>query len=459
MNSQQENLDKLSNALKDRNTVEDISQGAYYYIFLSFDLVNSTELKEKHNDWHVTIQRFYHLCNKELTDKLDRVKIWKYNGDEVIFYYMPMSVEDIIDFLKITNSTLASIIAALKNTFSKQKELISVKATVWSADVEQSDSNFDSDLDEEDSIRNLKISFSGLMEKPMVDFIGSDIDLGFRISKYSMREKVVVSAELVYFLWMVDFGNEDRTILTENFKIVSLEKLKGIWKGRYYPIIWYSEKWTDIENTFQYDDRQEYHIVNNILNGTAKDIKDLEKIFKQVNRGSQFPSWGQAFKNNKNYLEGDQFATLTDNARLSEIHCVAVVFNESNKCLLFQRSSTKNRLPDVWEFGCSQLERNRSFRQSMESGYREDFGIDIEIIGKLPFAEYQIPLDQGGCIPGLIFLARVKDSTQSIQLDAKKHQNYKWVDQEKIQRMTDSELVPDAKVTVKLALDILTPTT
>ncbi len=357
MKNDENNLKELGDVLKAKNTVEDLTFGSYFYIFLSFDLVNSTELKEKFSDWHQTIQRFYYLCNKETASKLEKVKIWKYNGDEVIFYYIPETVLEIVDFFTATNSILTTIIGALKNAFSDIKDLISVKGTIWSANIEQSESNYKKDSIDEESIRNLKISFSGFAEKPLVDFIGSDIDLGFRISKYSMREKIVVSAELIYFLLKVDFGTEDRSTFTEKFKIVSLEKLKGIWKGKYYPIIWYSEKWSDIENTFLYDDRQEYHIVNNILNGNTKDVKELEKIFRQVNRGSQFPSWEQSFKNNKNYLEEDQFATLTDNARLSEIHCVAVVFNESNHCLLFQRAPTKKRLPNVWEFGCSQLER------------------------------------------------------------------------------------------------------
>jgi hypothetical protein len=92
----------------------------------------------------------------------------------------------------------------------------------------------------------------------------------------------------------------------------------------------------------------------------------------------------------------------------------------------------------------------------MESGYREDFGIDIEIIQDLPFAEYQIPLDQGRCIPGLIFLAKIKEPSQRIKLDTEKHQDFNWIDTESLSNINDNDLVPNAKQTIREALEKIT---
>ena len=65
------------------------------YLFFSFDLVNSTQFKASHpDDWPVVVTRFYELITAELTTRLSSAIVWKFVGDEVLFFGSPLfSVE------------------------------------------------------------------------------------------------------------------------------------------------------------------------------------------------------------------------------------------------------------------------------------------------------------------------------------------------------------------------------
>ncbi|TGN17345.1 hypothetical protein [Leptospira idonii] len=456
--NEQRNLLDLSLSLKKENIVEDLRKGSLFYIFLSFDLVNSTELKEKFpTDWHLTIQRFYQLTNKEISSKIEDIKVWKYYGDEIIFYYKPKTIESIIALFELASSALKSIIDALHKFNETQRKLISVKSVIWSASVAESDNQTYDTLTPKENLRNIQVSLNSFYDKPLLDFIGSDIDLGFRIAKFSMREKIVVSAELMFFLLKVNFEAKlKKSEFLSKFRIIGYEKLKGIWLGRHYPIIWYYENWDNIKNTFYYDDKKEFPLVENIVNQNTKNIDELENIFEQVERSFIYDEFNDAFEYNKSFIDSERYLSLSMNAKLAEVHCVALVFNkEGNRLLIAKRKSTKKRFPDIWEFGCSQLEKNKSLIQSIEYGYKEDFGINIKVINRLPFSEYEILSENEGCIPGFIYLAKLIDENADIRPNCEKHQEVKWISESDIEELDEMLFVPEAKSNMKKGFDLI----
>ena len=131
------------------------------------------------------------------------------------------------------------------------------------------------------------------MEKNELDFLGPDVDAGFRIAKYSVPNKLTLCAKLTYIL-LNEREIYDKDI-NNNIYIVSYKKLKGIWENRYYPIIWYFEKPNKPNNKkiydcFCYDEKFKNKIVKNFLNNLDKKLsnqnnnkKNIKKIFCDLN--------------------------------------------------------------------------------------------------------------------------------------------------------------------------------
>jgi len=102
------------------------------------------------------------------------------------------------------------------------------------------------------------------------------MDIGFRITKYSSRQKITLSAEYAYLLYHLSKPTGSSKI-DDKLKIVAFKELRGIWNGRLYPIVWYYPDWDNIESSFDYDE----HITNDIVKNISKkkDIRYLEKVF------------------------------------------------------------------------------------------------------------------------------------------------------------------------------------
>lgn len=68
------------------------------------------------------------------------------------------------------------------------------------------------------------------------DYMGPEIDIGFRIGKYTFAGIIVVSLELAYILLDTKFTLQT----TERIRVIDTgwEVLKGVWEGKRYPIFW-----------------------------------------------------------------------------------------------------------------------------------------------------------------------------------------------------------------------------
>lgn len=199
-------------------------------LFLSVDMAGSTEFKSRlgaqgADGWLEIFEAFFtrfplmvagqigfEFLDQEATPAID---VWKVMGDEVVFVSTPASAEEV-----------TSTLLALLRTLSLYEERhfrdlpLRLKATAWLAD-------FDG--------RNIEIEIPELSSTARgahLDFIGPDIDLGFRISKHAPPGALVVSADVLDMV----LGAANRA--QADFRIVGAETLKGVMLGRPYPIIW-----------------------------------------------------------------------------------------------------------------------------------------------------------------------------------------------------------------------------
>ena len=122
-------------------------------------------------------------------------------------------------------------------------------------------------------------------EKKIDDFLGPDMDIGFRVAKFAFHHKVVLSADFAYLLHEIPTKIKDEEIdykIDDDLQIVSYEILKGVWNEQYYPIVWYFPDWKSKDLLFFYDDHKKNPIVDRVLSGRIDPIDKLTQVYKEL---------------------------------------------------------------------------------------------------------------------------------------------------------------------------------
>jgi len=247
-------IDDLQQALSGSALAEVAEAPDRVYLFVSFDLVDATAFKAVNPEWPVVISKFYELSLRELQEVSSRFHLWKLVGDEVLMYREVTDFGELADNVKSIHSQLNKVVDQLHNTFDRTRNLLSVKGTVWLArasfiapqQMQEALSTALSGAVATGGPVNIRIQVPLDSNTNEVDFLGPDIDVGFRIAQFSDKRKLVVSANLANVL----MTHSPRTSIdVKNLKIVALERLKGVWNGRPYPIIWYYNDWSKIQMT------------------------------------------------------------------------------------------------------------------------------------------------------------------------------------------------------------------
>lgn len=407
------------------------------YLFLSFDLANATEYKIRNSNWHKTFQDFYADITKRVADDSSPIKnskIWKFIGDEVLFYLKVTNKEELFKSLPYIWKITKDVEERLK-VESHYFDKLHIKTTVWLADVADG-------IPETPNHKAVSTIFtppyenynSRFPQKP--DFLGFEIDLGFRISKYSRRGVIAIDAKMAYLLYKNrqllkdDWHNKK---VDEAIKITSYESLKGIWRNHKYPIIWYSADW-NVDTLFLYDEHFDnsnvLELKTKIKESKLDSISKLEKIFKDMNQKDDIDEILN--KINDTSIEEENEINLD---KVSEVHVALICFNPAkDKILSVHRSASKKRFPNMWEFGCGQVKPNESFEDTVRRTYRDDFGIEIEVMNNAaPVATYSFN-NGNQTVPGLILLG--KSETESVTLNGG-HDEYKWLTKDDINNICD----------------------
>lgn len=239
------------------------------YLFASFDLCDFTALKVKYpHRWFDVLVNILQV----ITEKSFGMNFWKFIGDEFLFYKeistaleVVETIEDAHDFMRYMEfSTRAAL---------KDGSFVSVATGMWIAnitntaplsgdDVEQNASNF--------LLRDFRLSKGGL------DFVGVNVDEGFRMCQMASRGCIVVDPKIVYmFLSLSTLINKrnrrckfTRKISTarlnalkkrvkafaKSLVFIEYGSLKGVPGGDDYPIMRYvKEKRRCADNTHTTD--------------------------------------------------------------------------------------------------------------------------------------------------------------------------------------------------------------
>ncbi|ATE66458.1 hypothetical protein [Rhizorhabdus dicambivorans] len=204
-------------------------------LFLSVDMAGSTQFKGRFADgssWLDTFRTFFTNFPLMLAGQVGFafleegetpvVEVWKVMGDEVIFVATPESPEALVNMLLALIRTMN----AYEERYLEDLPL-RLKGTAWLAEF---------------GTRNIELEIpelSGGEGVRAIDFIGPDLDLGFRVTKFSRPACLALSFDVADLV--IAAGNAGDVSL----HLIGSEELKGVMFGRPYPIIWMLEAGTD----------------------------------------------------------------------------------------------------------------------------------------------------------------------------------------------------------------------
>ena len=250
-------------------------------IFFSADVVGSTRFKNQHpitksqkEAWPIIFNNFYNNFAKELYRCLDSYEkiehhqihcpsLWKINGDEIL-------LKDIIySESQVNSQTIAFYETVVKMDNELNKHDLGVKGCVWSAGFPIRNKevylHYASKYGEkvgqiqEWERPDMDTGFTQYVpEKIISDYIGVEIDSGFRLCVFTSKRQVAVSLDIADFLTRMNYNSQLR------IHHVGWRILKGSYNDIPYPIFWLSrsDKINKVYPWDGYDDELKENYIN-----------------------------------------------------------------------------------------------------------------------------------------------------------------------------------------------------
>ena len=485
-------------------------------LFFSFDIVNSTKYKSITTYWPKIMKCLLKYIKDMVFSEIESsdLSLWRVIGDEIVFVLKIRSIDEMREAVDNIFYITQLISAKLKNgSFQERLENqsivkneleiikiqnnLSIKSAAWIAAVnEEINSPYDNIIDYYES---------GWNKRQIIDYIGKDIDTGFRIKSETFSRKLIISIEIAYFLskkYLNDLEkNKSYNKIVDkryydNIVIMDYKKLKGVWGEGLYPLIFYHNKCktVDVNNesenisfddSFEYDEPENIEIVRRyFLRKKIKDIKENKENFLMDDMYKPEIAIDKIIKSKYLYkkleyikgicpLEGVDITNNGVKERKDEnpieLHCAVVCCDVENKRILsMKRSESHLTKPGKWDFGCSKAESNKEIEDSIKDQYKSNFGIEIELYKNNkrseknvnPLFVYEFEKENSGIIKGLIFVAKISnENKENISEDFKGNYKYKkliWIKENELDNFVIDEkdnLVTDFENTARYVFD------
>ncbi len=461
--SQIQNLNEKREEQIERRSVE---------LFFSFDIVNSTAYKTLNfAGWSRVIIGLFSKIQQLVAKKIPSAEMWRILGDEVIFIVPIKETEDIFIYVGFIFETLNNIVIQLKKgTFFDEIELnslerdlmkvqniISIKAAAWIAIIGEN-------LKKLEQYDNIIERFKLQEGYGIFEFLGNDIDAGFRMKEYTEDRRLAISYELAYIL-------SKNTDYLRNIHIITYKRLKGVWQNRLYPIIWYhDEKYIEgiaFEDSFYYDERENSELVKLYIENRIKPTFEREMYFEvdyALNKIKTDQKLEDKFRKIDKIIKDSQedVKHLLNPKFLLRLHCVSVCYDkDKKKILIMKRADNREAFPGCWEFGCAKGTLETSLAEQIEAEYKKDFGIKIKVqcdnkrndVQPIPLAMYEIDSEQGKD-KGVITMAEIVEDFYIKDFKGPKHSEVRWIEENEIDQFSE-KAVGDFKNTLRMAFNKL----
>lgn len=446
-------------------------------LFFSYDVVNSSKYKTiNYYGWAKVLTKLFLNLNVRVKEAINKAELWRILGDEAIFIVRIDNLDDLYNYIDIIFQILQATIRDLKNgslfvsvegisqndlEVLKRQNILSLKGSAWVAVVSNpSDKNGRMD----NIFQRYQLDGNHFFN----EFLGNDIDAGFRISKFTCGGRLVISFELACLL-------QEITRIASRLNIVTYTTLKGIWNDRLYPIVWYHNpmhcQGREIVDTFEFDEHVNNSLVNDFIQNRKRPEESLisepymyTDCVRAINKILSDRSLADKIEQIKSTIEA---ATKSSpdylNTPALEMHCVAVCYDKhSKRILIAQRSGNRSRFPNHWDFGCARVSRDKNLIACIKDQYKILFNIDIEVIvddsrddsQPIPVALYSIEKDMD-IHKGVIVVAEIQTPFDTSSFESNDdYQKIDWISEDEIEKFSQPS-ISDFKDTLFKAFKII----
>lgn len=288
----------IANPANSENTFLDINDSkahieSSFQIFVNYDICNFTRYKNEHSNWLELLQRFIEFSS-DRTEEFPpdcSLRFWKFSGDAITFRQAVTSIYEIVNAIQSADKLLNRMQDVLNKNNSSNYSNVFVKAAIWIAEFSSQENS--------DNIQLSKSEFGQ-------EFVGKNMDEGFRLSACSKAGVLAVDPKIVHILNIyshffnkknevksIDKIIDDRCIkavkdskdgcdwenvinemrekvlqscdvnnyykainliktINDGLYFINYERCKGVWSEREYPIFWYIDNIED--RRFIYDE-------------------------------------------------------------------------------------------------------------------------------------------------------------------------------------------------------------
>lgn len=271
-------------------------------LFLSVDLVGSTAYKAGDGGdmdeavqspfpiWVDRIGHFYREFPKQLSREFERraevdhpasrdhiPNVWKTIGDEIIFCVRLQSTEH----LALCVDAFLRTLQQYGDDLERSDVPLDVKGAAWVAafpapnitvpvsDIYSAPAETALGLQTDEELEALAEK-----EPYRYDFLGKDIDTGFRIAKHSGADRLALSVELAYLLAAICANGKQKL----HFSYSGRDTMKGVIGGRPYPVVWIDTERKHsrrevraLERAMTGEKEVDHHLLRNFLEAFMKD--------------------------------------------------------------------------------------------------------------------------------------------------------------------------------------------
>lgn len=465
------------------------------YIYISFDLTNSTLFKSRHRDlWPEFISSFYESVVKEFglgkniiwternsfiteyskaIQKTGGFHLWKLIGDEVLLYHKVVSKDELYDTILFIDSKRKVLVHKTIEAFLEKKsfqaekrsngekkestkeeeykrlfrQYFEIKTTVWIGSCANNAS--------EVSLNKPNVIYDSMAlvgdELNQIDFLGPDIDEGFRLCKYSEKKQMIVSPKLVYLLLLAyeKAKNHDKlSVINLNFRIVNYAEMSGVWEQRLYPLIMFCQnqdgqsdsldlwkkqfEYDSFETSFLYKNIEEYG--ETFFQNERFSIRNLKKIYQNVVRDLEMKSMLETLETQEESVKELAEEGMVRKGRTKfEFHISCLCYDNEEEKLWVTNHKTHG-----WSFGCIEIKDNEDVYEAVEKAYEEKYDLNIKIEEDSPLLSFytakRVPVSEGNILGVVVLVENVKTK------EIKDNVNARWMTFEEAEALEGTKL-------------------
>lgn len=442
-----------------RRFLEDGLDGVY--VFVSFDLVDSTRYKNIENDWSMLIQNFYQGTYEMIKSEVNNdFKVWKYIGDEILLFLKINQINELTKLPSQLYKVMNDVQSTLEESFPNSKGLIYLKGTVFIAKINEIGK-------ENEKHKNyiLKTYNNDQLENQIIirDFLGPDIDLGFRLTKHSHKNQLVVSLELVYLI--TNYFSKDYSYkIDSNFRVMKLISLKGIWHNRKYPVIWYKPNIDDWEplKLLEYDDdllkNKELAFYLNNYSEQTENLNLLDFMNRVLRQSGKIEVvneiecyFADKFSKDNETPDALELNLQVPADRITEVHYVLIGINLKNETVAVFKKTKGNET--IYDFGCVHSDGYTRVIELVQD-YYSDLYKEMDILMRTTNDDIPLPISmyeyenkkRNKRISGFMFVASIDDITEKLP------NGYDEVLMKPIKECKGKGYYKDSNLNLKLAL-------